>query len=126
MISEASKKFTFYMNELEINKLNAISQKRGLSKSACLREFILNANHLKCLEKIEENNEIFKEILYELNKMGININQIATHLNMGISVDEENLTKKIDEIKNNLRIIKTHLAENVIYQNLQKQRKNKD
>ncbi|WP_180378995.1 plasmid mobilization relaxosome protein MobC [Campylobacter lanienae] len=77
--------YCIYLNEKDIKELNLICKKRKESKSAIIRKFIHSSKYINSLYQIEANNKLNAEFLYQLNKLGTNINQIAYHLNIDIT-----------------------------------------
>lgn len=78
-----------YMSKVEKEQLMKLCAKRNESKSAVIRKLIASTKYLHTLEQIELFNKIATDLLYELTKCGININQIAYHLNIDVTKESE-------------------------------------
>ena len=78
-----------YFTEADARVLKRISQRRNESKSAVVRKLIHVEKYADVLEQIETNNEIISEFLREFGRLGVNLNQIAYHLNANITGPEE-------------------------------------
>jgi hypothetical protein len=72
---------TFRCNDTEQVDLDARVSASGLKKSDFLRQSILSTTIY------QSDKEFQKELLYQLNKIGINLNQIAYHTNSNKQID---------------------------------------
>ena len=98
-----------YFTEADARVLKRISQRRNESKSAVVRKLIHVEKYADVLEQIETNNEIISEFLREFGRLGVNLNQIAYHLNANITGPEEaknDLEKKYAGLRNSHKRIK--------------------
>ena len=78
-----------YFTEADARELKRLSQRRNESKSAVIRKLVHVEKYADVLERIETNNEIISEFLREFGRLGVNLNQIAYHLNANITGPEE-------------------------------------
>ncbi len=69
-------KFMLYLNEEEAEKLKQLSEKSGLKRQQCIRNFILQK------EIPEKPQKELAEVIRQLSAMGNNINQIARAVNI--------------------------------------------
>lgn len=98
-----------YFTEADARVLKRISQRRNESKSAVVRKLIHVEKYADVLEQIETNNEIISEFLREFGRLGVNLNQIAYHLNANITGPEEaknDLEKNMRGLRNSHKRIK--------------------
>lgn len=79
-----TKELHIRLSEKDKNKLVTDSKKTGMSASAYLRELIHNRT-----PKRREDLLQIKELVTEINKIGININQIVAHVNSGFYSEHE-------------------------------------
>lgn len=89
------KRVTIRFTQDEYNKLKDEATKLGITLSSYLRNKILG-NRGNLLTKCD------KELLYELNRIGNNLNQIAKHCNINKSIDKLAL-KELVEIERQLK-----------------------
>lgn len=112
------KRFHIYLNQFDNKKLTELSNKRKETKSAIIRKLIHIEKYAKTLEQIEINNHINSEFLYQIAKLGNNINQIAYHLNIDITSHDkakDNLIEILTDFKNVLNMHKEKIQKNKIY-----------
>ena len=83
------KKVTIRFTGDEYNKLNKNASDLGLTLSAYIRHKVLGNR-----ERI--TTKCTKELLYEINRIGNNLNQIAKHCNIKKSVDKLVLKELVD------------------------------
>jgi len=86
---------TFRLTPTEKNKLdNLITEYKVKNVSDFIRQVILTGKF-----KVPKVSQNFENLLYEINKIGNNINQIAKHCNINNSVDIKVLEQlaKIEE-----------------------------
>ena len=74
------KRVTIRLTQEEYEKLKEKANTLGITTSAYIRKIL--GNREKVLTKCD------KELLYELNRIGNNLNQIAKHCNINKSVDK--------------------------------------
>lgn len=96
------KSFLFRLKKSDIEELKRKSKDAGLNESAYLRLLIHGTE-----PKHREDYEDIKKLIYEINQIGTNINQISTHFNSGLFNEYEKnklfalmqtLVKNTDEI----------------------------
>ena len=75
------KRVTIRLTQEEYEKLKEKANTLGITTSAYIRKKILG-NREKVLTKCD------KDLLYEINRIGNNLNQIAKHCNINKSVDK--------------------------------------
>ena len=76
--------FHLRLNDIEYTKLDKMSLKSKMTKSDVIRNLIIE-------KEIKEKPGIeFYEVMKELSKIGVNLNQIAYKANKNNVIDEEN------------------------------------
>ena len=109
MKKETIKKFTlrFYDKKQDkevIQWLEKFKQNYKYSMTELIKKILYEVSIKKC-PKIKEEDKILK-LIYEINKIGNNINQIAKKANFTKKLDRE-ILEELGEIKNNLdKVIK--------------------
>lgn len=83
------KKVTIRLTQDEYNKLNNETQKLNMSMSELIRHKILN-------KKVKVKSKLSTQIVYELNRIGNNLNQIAKHCNTTKTIDKLVLQQLVD------------------------------
>ena len=89
--------------EEELKILEDQCEKFSMSKSEFLRNCILFGG-IYSQEKM--NKEELKKFLYELNRIGNNINQIAYNTNSKKSTDKEDMLQLTEEFKSFMKLYK--------------------
>lgn len=84
-----NERHSIYFTMLDLKALNQLAHQRKESKSAVVRKLVHTEKYSNVLTQIEQNNAILAEFLKELHRIGININQVVYHLNIGILSDSE-------------------------------------
>ena len=80
---ERNIEFHIRLSDIEYDKLEEMSLKSKMTKSDVIRSLILE-------EEIKEKPGIeFYEVMKELSKIGVNLNQIARRANQNNSIDKE-------------------------------------
>lgn len=90
-----------YFENEDMKILTNLSKKTGLTKSALLRHLIHNSRYIEFSKTIENYNNQIDNFLDEIHKIGININQIAYHLNIDITKEaesKENIQKQMNKL----------------------------
>lgn len=82
-----------YLTEAEHERLTKLSKKSGYSRSSYMRSILKGV-----VPKQVPSRELLS-FLYELNKIGVNINQIAKVANMTGSVMEREYAENYKELK---------------------------
>lgn len=100
--------FLIFLSQKDKTELERLSIKRKESKSAVIRKLINIEKYAKTLEQIEIYNKINAEFLYQISKIGNNLNQIAYQLNIDITRDNEAKNSFAEMFEN----FKTILQEN--------------
>ena len=73
---------TLRLTDIELENLKRQAHTAGLNQSEYLRKLILGVP-LKVNYEIIADSEKLSRIVYELGKIGVNLNQIALHFNTG-------------------------------------------
>lgn len=91
-----------------LSKLRTMAQSQGCSVSEFVRRFIIDGEKLRT---IVVNREVVSQVLFEIHKQGVNLNQIAKAMNMhgvdstlvdrAIELNEGTITA-VDDILNHL------------------------
>ena len=84
-----NERHSIYFTMADLKALNCLAKKRNESKSAVVRKLVYIEKYADALDRIETNNEIISEFLREFGRLGVNLNQIAYHLNANITGPEE-------------------------------------
>lgn len=95
-----SKQLLIRLFDEEMNILKAKSESQGISMSDYVREVILYGE-VKTTKQNILSDENFSKLLYELNRIGNNINQIAYNSNLKKSTGREEimeLSEKYDSL----------------------------
>ena len=77
------------LTEKEAERVKQIAQAKGLTASELLRRSVLNLPIPERIspERLKKKNEVIRRLVYEINKLGINLNQVARHCNRYREVD---------------------------------------
>lgn len=103
-----NRSFPFYLMDEEYEVLEIKAHNAGMSKAEFLRNMILyGAAHERTLFPKEQASSI----LYELNRIGNNINQIAYWANSVKGIDRERLDKLLIDYKDLLGIFERVISE---------------
>lgn len=92
------KRHCIYINENEQKLLNQKANELGLTKSAYIRELILNVDYIEQRANFEEFLKTNKLLLDNAQKIGNNINQIAHALNLKFRVSDDSVVKVANEV----------------------------
>ena len=73
----------------EVGKLERIAEGKGITLSELIRRSVLGYEipERMSIERLARKSEIFRRYLKEINKIGVNINQIARYCNQHREVD---------------------------------------
>ena len=73
----------------EVEKLERIAEGKGITLSELIRRSVLGYEipERMSIERLARKSEIFRRYLREINKIGVNINQIARYCNQHREVD---------------------------------------
>lgn len=82
-----------WLNEEEFRKLDSLSHRSGLSFSSVLRNFIMGEN---IKERVHPD---YRSLLRSVDRIGININQIAHKANMSENINTDDLHTTISLLK---------------------------
>jgi hypothetical protein len=98
------KKITIRLNKEEHEILKKLVEKEGLTINDFIRSKILS---FKPKRKVKENCDEKKRLLYEIHKIGVNLNQIAKLSNWFLKVDMpvEEVLKYLEKIADSLEEI---------------------
>ena len=104
MKQKTLKKFTlrFYDNEKDkkiLEWLEDFNKKYNYSRTELIKQILYQVSERKC-PSIKKEDKILK-LIYEINKIGNNINQIAKKVNFTKKLDRE-ILDQLGEIKNKL------------------------
>jgi len=82
----------------EVEKLTLIAEAKGITLSDLIRRSVLGYKIPERIspERLTRKSEIFRKYLAELNKIGVNINQIARYCNQYREVDALVLEKLLE------------------------------
>ena len=82
----------------EAEKLELIAKAKGITISELIRSAVLKLPIPEriSLEKLAKRDKNFKRFLYEINRVGVNLNQIARYCNQYREVDAKVLEKVIE------------------------------
>ena len=98
----------------EAEKIKQIAEAKGLTISELIRRSVLGLPIPERMspEKLVKKNEVFRKYLGEVNKIGVNINQVARYCNQYREVDalvleclvsiERRLTELLDKLYSEL------------------------
>lgn len=94
------------LTEEEARKVREIAEAKGITVSDFVRSRLLDLPIPDRIspEKLAKRLEEFRKLLYEVNKIGVNINQIARYCNKYREVDCEVLAQLI-EIRRELKAL---------------------
>lgn len=88
---ERNLEFHIRLNDIEYDKLEEMSLKSKMTKSDVIRKLILEK------EIKEKPGYEFYEVMKELSKIGVNLNQIAYRANKNNSIDKDYYNKLANE-----------------------------
>jgi len=94
--------FRFYDNEKDkklLEWLDQFNKNYNFSRNKLIKEILYQVSERKC-PQIKKEDKILK-LIYEINKIGNNINQIAKKVNFTKKLDRDVL-EQLGEIKNKL------------------------
>jgi hypothetical protein len=77
----------------ETEKFNKLHQEQGGTKNDFIKNCIFTPKTL------HRKRHDYRELIYQINKVGVNINQIAHKLNQNNSNDNQHLKNEINEIR---------------------------
>ncbi len=78
-------RITIRLTDEELNKIREKAKKEGLTISDLFRQSVLGKSAVRRKRKIDCN--VVKMLAYEINKIGVNINQIAKRINTTGEID---------------------------------------
>jgi len=78
-------RITIRLTDEELNKIREKAKKKGLTISDLFRQSVLGKSAVRRKQKIDCN--VVKILAYEINKVGVNINQIAKGINTTGEID---------------------------------------
>ena len=90
---------------LDYKKVEALAKTEGLSMSAYVRKLLNSKNDLDTQKENRAFTSCDPLLLYQLNKLGTNLNQLVKKVNITQSIDNEAfeklelMAKSLDEIK---------------------------
>jgi hypothetical protein len=107
------KVFTVRADEAEHQAIKKLSKKYGLSMSRLMIEATLNKS-IQTTESVRAEMEILKNGIFQLHKVGINLNQIAQSINAirrgnKATKTEIKIESVVDEVKEAIREVKKQL-----------------
>lgn len=100
--------YKIFLNNEDITIINNLQSKTGLSKSALFRHLIRTSKYLSLAGKLKKHNNLINEFLAEIHRIGNNINQIAYHLNIDITKQEESQESIKKELAELLPLLKEY------------------
>lgn len=110
------KHINHYFSQEDHDILANLANQTGLTKSALLRHLIRSSKYLSIASKLENHNNLISSFLNEIHKIGINLNQIAYHLNIDITAEEESKEKLANELTQIKILLKDY--ENKAFKNI--------
>lgn len=92
------------LTEEEAKRVRELAKSKGITVSDFVRSKLLDLPIPERIspERLARKSEEFRKFLYEINKIGVNINQIARYCNQYREIDCEVLARLI-EIREDLR-----------------------
>lgn len=78
----------YLKDEKEKEEINKICKAQKESKSSLFRKLMFSQKHFELLNEIKNFNQINKELVIQIKRYGVNLNQIAYHLNIDVSTEE--------------------------------------
>ena len=92
------------LTEEEAEKVRELARAKGITTSELLRRAVLNLPipEKASPERLAKRNEVFRRYLYEINRIGTNLNQVAKRCNQYREVDVLVL-ERIIEIERTLK-----------------------
>ena len=93
------------LTPLDYEKVEALAKTEGLSMSAYVRKLLNSKNNLDTKKENRSFTPCDSLLLYQLNKLGTNLNQLVKKVNITQSIDNEAfeklelMAKSLDEIK---------------------------
>ena len=98
---ERNLEFHIRLNDIEYDKLEEMSLKSNMTKSEVIRKLILE-------KEIKEKPGLeFYEVMKELSKIGVNLNQIAYKANKNNVIDEKHYKELASEWQQFSREVKS-------------------
>lgn len=82
-----------YLNETEYNQLEKLSQKTGMTINTVIRKLIMGA------ELSERPNRDYRTLARAVDRIGVNINQIAHMANITRRVGNEEIQRLLEEFR---------------------------
>ena len=96
-------RFEIRLFDEEVEILENKAKIQGLSKTEYIREIILYSE-IKDIKRNILSDENFKKLLYEINRIGNNINQIAYNSNLIKSTGREEIKNLKEQYENLLQL----------------------
>lgn len=107
----------FYDNNMNVyNKLKQIQDDTGLPFNEIILDMI-NKGQVKIDKSLEEYNELLRINLYQLSKMGNNLNQLMKLIYSGKCVSSDVIEKLLAEISLNLISLKDLMVNKMVNKN---------
>lgn len=78
-------RITLRLTTEELEKLRRLARERGMTISDYLRATSLSKKSVRRKQKTEEM-ELYRQAIYELNRLGVNLNQLAKTMNTAIKM----------------------------------------
>jgi len=77
------------LTEEEAGRVKRLARAKGMTTSELLRRAVLNLDIPERIspERLAKRNEVFRRYLYEINRIGTNLNQVAKRCNQYREVD---------------------------------------
>lgn len=82
-------KKTIRFTEEEIEKLERVAKGKGITLSELIRKKALDVELPQRIspERLAKRNQVFRQLAYEINRIGVNLNQIARYCNRNREID---------------------------------------
>lgn len=113
----SKKRYNIFFNDDEFAILENLSTQTNLSKSAVVRFLLRGSGYIKVVTEIEKHNAINMDFLRQIKRISANINQIAYHLNIDLTKEQEaknELEAQLKDINNQFKSYQKLLAKKTI------------
>jgi hypothetical protein len=104
-------RFNIIVTREEHEAIKKEARKRKKTMSTFVKDAVFRRMNNKRIVQLEKIVLLNEEIIIGTAKMGSNLNQIATHLNNGFEIKEEEFYALAEEIRNNTRKLTEEMKE---------------
>ena len=97
------------LTDEQITKIEKLAEELGLKRSETFRKIIDNIDEEKIINELKKHTETYRDVAFEMSRIGSNINQIARKLNKNEYLTDEDrellkqLIEKIIQLNEKLR-----------------------